>query len=62
MFLEDAAGKPISNETVTLYVGSDGINYTYTTGPDGTADFSIDTTPFYQNSITLRVRTSWEEA
>lgn len=55
VFLEDAAGKPISNETVTLYVGSDGINYTYTTGPDGTADFSIDTTPFYQNSITLRV-------
>ncbi|CAI9578846.1 unnamed protein product [Staurois parvus] len=55
IFLEDAAGEPISNETVVLYIGFDGSNHTYTTGPDGTADFSIDTTTFYQNSITLTI-------
>ncbi|KAM5141229.1 alpha-2-macroglobulin-like [Mantella aurantiaca] len=55
VFLEDAAGKPISNETVKLYVGSDGTNFTYTTGPDGKADFSIETTKLSQHSITLRV-------
>ncbi|XP_075072226.1 alpha-2-macroglobulin-like [Mixophyes fleayi] len=56
VFLEDAAGKPISNETVIVYVGFDGTNYTYSTGPDGTADFSIDTTSFHQSSIHIRVR------
>ncbi|XP_072279933.1 alpha-2-macroglobulin-like [Pyxicephalus adspersus] len=55
VFLEDAAGNPIANDTVTLFVGSDGTNYTYTTGPDGTADFAINTTQFYQHSLTLKV-------
>ncbi|XP_063819368.1 alpha-2-macroglobulin-like [Pseudophryne corroboree] len=54
VFLEDAAGKPINNETVVVYVGYDGTNYTYSTGPDGTADFSINTTSFHQSSIRLR--------
>ncbi|XP_075072211.1 alpha-2-macroglobulin-like isoform X2 [Mixophyes fleayi] len=55
VFLEDAAGKPISNETVVIYVGYDGTNYTYSTGPYGTADFSINTTSFHQPHIALRV-------
>ncbi|XP_068113698.1 LOW QUALITY PROTEIN: alpha-2-macroglobulin-like [Hyperolius riggenbachi] len=54
IFLEDAAGKPLSNKTVTLFVGSSGTNFTYTTGPDGTADFSVDTKSFH-SSINLRV-------
>ncbi|XP_063818159.1 alpha-2-macroglobulin isoform X2 [Pseudophryne corroboree] len=55
IFLEDAAGKPINNETVVIYVGHDGTNYTYSTGSDGTADFSINTTSFHQSYIRLRV-------
>ncbi|XP_068111358.1 alpha-2-macroglobulin-like isoform X2 [Hyperolius riggenbachi] len=54
IFLEDAAGKPLSNKTVTLFVGFSGTNFTYTTGPDGTADFSVDTKSFH-SSINLRV-------
>ncbi|XP_053548778.1 alpha-2-macroglobulin isoform X2 [Bombina bombina] len=54
IFLEDAAGHPISNETVRIFVGYDGTNYTVTTGLDGTADFSIDTRSFHQSSIQLR--------
>ncbi|XP_075467863.1 alpha-2-macroglobulin-like isoform X2 [Ascaphus truei] len=54
VFLEDAAGKPISNETVVIYVGYEGTNYTYITGKDGTAEFSINTTSFQQSSINIR--------
>ncbi|XP_063290706.1 alpha-2-macroglobulin-like [Pelobates fuscus] len=54
VFLEDAAGNPLTNETVTIFVGHDGTNFTYTTGPDGTADFSIDTTSWQGHSVQLR--------
>ncbi|KAM9325073.1 alpha-2-macroglobulin-like [Gastrophryne carolinensis] len=52
IFLEDAAGKPIPNEIVTLYIGYDGKNYT--TGSDGTADFTICTSSLNESSILLR--------
>ncbi|KAM4608152.1 alpha-2-macroglobulin-like [Discoglossus pictus] len=54
IFLEDAAGNPISNETVKIFLGSDGTNYTYTTGSDGTAIFSIDTSSFQQSELWIR--------
>ncbi|KAG8435793.1 hypothetical protein GDO86_013654 [Hymenochirus boettgeri] len=54
VFLEDAAGNPISNETVTVFVGYDGANITATTGQDGTANFSIDTSSFIQSSLHIR--------
>ncbi|KAM3912870.1 alpha-2-macroglobulin-like isoform 2-T3 [Leptodactylus fuscus] len=54
IFLEDASGKPIANQNVTIFVGHGGTNFTYTTGPDGTADFSIDTKTFPASSIYLR--------
>ncbi|KAM4605845.1 alpha-2-macroglobulin-like [Discoglossus pictus] len=54
VYLEDAAGNPISNEKVKIFVGFDGTNYTYTTGSDGTADFSIDTSSIKQSSFNIR--------
>ncbi|XP_075699320.1 alpha-2-macroglobulin [Rhinoderma darwinii] len=54
VFLEDASGNPIQNENVTIFVGYDGKNFTYTTGLDGAADFSIDTKPIFGSSINLR--------
>lgn len=57
IFLENSAGKPIPNENVTIFVGNNK-NFTYTTGADGTADFSIDTKPLPASSINLRVRNS----
>lgn len=53
IFLEDASGKPIPNENVTIFVGYN-TNFTYTTGADGTADFSIDTKPLPASSINLK--------
>ncbi|XP_073402583.1 alpha-2-macroglobulin [Dendrobates tinctorius] len=53
IFLGDAAGNPIPNKNVTIFVGSNK-NFTSTTGPDGTADFSIDTNDFPSSSINLR--------
>lgn len=53
IFLENSAGKPIPNENVTIFVGNNN-NFTYTTGADGTADFSIDTKPLPASSINLR--------
>ncbi|KAM8924771.1 alpha-2-macroglobulin [Pelodytes ibericus] len=54
VFLEDAAGNPMSNETVTIFVGYSGENHTYTTGPDGTADFTADTSSWHDSSVYLR--------
>ncbi|KAM4030483.1 alpha-2-macroglobulin isoform 2-T2 [Anomaloglossus baeobatrachus] len=54
IFLQDAAGKPLPNENVTVFVGYNFKNFTSTTGPDGTADFSIDTKGFPGSSINLR--------
>ncbi|XP_044155176.1 LOW QUALITY PROTEIN: alpha-2-macroglobulin-like [Bufo gargarizans] len=54
IFLEDASGKPIPDKNVTIFVGYHGKNFTYTTGSDGTADFSIDTKSFPASSINLR--------
>uniref|UniRef100_A0A1B8Y3Y4 Alpha-2-macroglobulin n=1 Tax=Xenopus tropicalis TaxID=8364 RepID=A0A1B8Y3Y4_XENTR len=54
VFLEDAAGNPMSNETVVVYVGNDGTNFTYTTGQDGTAEFSIDTSSFQLSSVRIK--------
>ncbi|XP_066457148.1 alpha-2-macroglobulin-like isoform X1 [Eleutherodactylus coqui] len=54
IFLEDASGKPIPNKNVTIFVNDQGQNFTYTTGSDGTADFSIDTKSFAPSSISLR--------
>ncbi|XP_056385116.1 alpha-2-macroglobulin-like isoform X3 [Hyla sarda] len=56
IFLEDASGKPIPNENVTIFVNYDRKNFTYTTGPDGTAGFSIDTKDFPASSITIKAR------
>ncbi|XP_069609938.1 alpha-2-macroglobulin-like [Ranitomeya imitator] len=53
IFLEDASGNPIPNKNVTVFVGSNK-NFTSTTGPDGSADFSIDTNNFPSSSINLR--------
>ncbi|KAE8589599.1 hypothetical protein XENTR_v10017641 [Xenopus tropicalis] len=50
----DAAGNPMSNETVVVYVGNDGTNFTYTTGQDGTAEFSIDTSSFQLSSVRIK--------
>ncbi|KAM4704398.1 alpha-2-macroglobulin-like [Rhinophrynus dorsalis] len=56
VLLKDVAGKPMSNETVVVYVNYDGTNFTYTTGKEGTADFSLDTTNFTESSVQLRVK------
>ncbi|XP_053306303.1 alpha-2-macroglobulin isoform X2 [Spea bombifrons] len=54
VLLEDASGSPIGNQTVVVFVGHSGKNYSYTTKPDGTADFSIDTSSFQESSLQLR--------
>ncbi|XP_041426097.1 alpha-2-macroglobulin isoform X2 [Xenopus laevis] len=56
LFLEDGSGNPMSNETVVVFVGTDGTNFTYTTGQDGTAEFLIDTSHFQQSSLQIRAR------
>ncbi|OCT69765.1 hypothetical protein XELAEV_18036689mg [Xenopus laevis] len=55
VFLEDAGGNPMSNETVVVYVGDDGTNFTYITAQDGTAEFSIDTSSIQLSSLRIKV-------
>ncbi|OCT71339.1 hypothetical protein XELAEV_18034319mg [Xenopus laevis] len=55
VFLEDAAGNPMSNETVVVYVGDDGTNFTYITAQDGTAEFSLDTSSIKLPSLRIKV-------
>ncbi|KAG8435794.1 hypothetical protein GDO86_013655 [Hymenochirus boettgeri] len=61
LFLEDAGGKPISNETVVVFVDRK-TNFTYTTGQDGTAEFSIDTSSFPLSSVTIQAMYKKTEA
>ncbi|XP_029436361.1 alpha-2-macroglobulin isoform X2 [Rhinatrema bivittatum] len=51
--LEDAAGNPIENETVTIYMDFK-TNVSVTTDEDGKASFSMDTTHVQESYINLR--------